>query len=68
MAYLVGAVFIVNTIFGISSYLIFFVIIIPAITFLILGVRPSSKYAVYTGVDDEDCPDQICHRIKGGVK
>ena len=31
MAYLVGAVFIVNTIFGISSYLIFFVIIIPAI-------------------------------------
>ncbi len=50
MAYLVGAVFIVNTIFGISSYLIFFVIIIPAITFLILGVRPSSKYAVYTGI------------------
>ena len=50
MAYLVGAVFIVNTLFGISSYLIFFVIIIPAITFLILGVRPSSKYAVYTGI------------------
>ena len=50
MAYLVGAVFIVNTIFGVSSYLIFFVIIIPAIAFLILGVRPSSKYAVYTGI------------------
>ena len=50
MAYLVGAVFIVNTLFGISSYLIFFVIIIPAITFLILGVRTSSKYAVYTGI------------------
>ncbi|MGC8515600.1 MAG: APC family permease, partial [Thermoplasmata archaeon] len=50
MAYVVGAVFVVNTIFGISSYLIFFVIIIPAITFLILGVRPSSKYAVYTGI------------------
>ena len=50
MAYLVGAVFIVNTLFGISSYLIFFVIIIPAIAFLILGVRPSSKYAVYTGI------------------
>jgi amino acid transporter len=50
MAYVVGAVFIVNTIFGISSYLIFLVIIIPAIAFLILGVRPSSKYAVYTGI------------------
>ena len=50
MAYLVGAVFIVNTIFGISNYLIFFIIIIPAIAFLILGVRPSSKYAVYTGI------------------
>lgn len=50
MAYIVGAVFVVNTIFGISSYLIFLVIVIPAIVFLLLGVRPSSKYAVYTGI------------------
>ena len=50
MAYLVGAVFIVNSIFGISSFLIYFVIIIPAVAFLLLGVRPSSKYAVYTGI------------------
>ncbi len=50
MAYLVGAVFIVNSIFGISSYLIYFAIIIPSIAFLILGVRPSAKYAVYTGI------------------
>ncbi|EQD40618.1 amino acid permease-associated region, partial [mine drainage metagenome] len=31
MAYLVGAVFIVNSIFGISSFLIYFAIIIPSI-------------------------------------
>ncbi len=47
LAYLMGAVFIINLVFGISIYLAFAIIVIPSITFLIIGIRASSTYALY---------------------
>jgi amino acid transporter len=47
LAYLTGAIFIIVTIFGISEYYAFLLIMVPSITFLIVGIKLSSKYALY---------------------
>ena len=47
LAYLMGAVFILNLVFGLSVYLVFAIVVIPSVTFLIVGIRLSSKYAIY---------------------
>ena len=46
-AYVMGAVFILNLVFGISVYLCLAIIVLPSVTFLIIGIRMSSSYAVY---------------------
>ncbi|MHB8372933.1 MAG: amino acid permease [Thermoplasmataceae archaeon] len=50
IAYLMGAVFVVVTIFGLSPLLTMLAIIIPASFFLVAGIKPSAKYAIYTGI------------------
>ncbi len=47
LAYLTGAIFIIVSVFGISEYYAFLLIIIPSITFLIVGIKLSAKYALY---------------------
>ncbi len=50
LAYLIGAIFVVTTIlgsFGITTYYAFLIIMVPSITFLLIGIRLSSKYALY---------------------
>ncbi len=50
LAYLVGAMFVITTIlasFGITTYYAFLIIIVPSISFLLIGIRLSSKYALY---------------------
>ncbi len=47
LAYLTGAIFIIVTVLGISEYYAFLLIIIPSITFLIVGIKLSSRYALY---------------------
>jgi len=49
-AYVVGTAYIVNYVFGISPVLIAFAITIPAFVFLILGIKPTAKYAVFAGL------------------
>ena len=49
-AYAVGTAYIVNYVFGISPAVVALAITIPAFVFLILGVKPSAKYAVFAGV------------------
>ena len=50
MAYVIGAVFVVSTVIGLPSFITLMAIVIPASAFLIAGIRPSAKYAVYTGI------------------
>ena len=50
LAYVVGAVYVVTTIFGFPAFLTLLLIVLPASTFLIMGIKPSAKYAIYTGV------------------
>ena len=50
LAYVIGAVYVVSAIFGFSVYLTLFVIVLPASFFLIVGIKPSAKYAIYTGI------------------
>ena len=50
LAYVIGAVYVVSAIFGFSVYLTLFAIVLPASFFLIVGIRPSAKYAIYTGI------------------
>ena len=50
LAYVIGAVYVVSTIFGFSVYLTLFAIVLPASFFLIVGIKPSAKYAIYTGI------------------
>lgn len=47
LAYLMGAIFILNLVFGISVYLVLAIVVIPSVTFLVIGIRLSSKYAIY---------------------
>ena len=49
-AYAVGTAYIVNYVFGISPVIVALAITIPAFVFLILGVKPSAKYAIFAGV------------------
>ena len=49
-AYVVGTAYIVNYVFGISPAIIALAITIPAFVFLILGVKPTAKYAIFAGV------------------
>ena len=50
LAYVMGAVYVVVTIFNFPIYPTFLVIVLPASLFLIFGVKPSAKYAIYTGI------------------
>ena len=50
LAYLIGAVFVINYILGLPVFLILFAMLIPAILFLVVGIQPSAKYAVYSGI------------------
>ena len=50
LAYVIGAVYVVSVIFGFPVYLTLFVIVLPASFFLIVGIKPSAKYAIYTGI------------------
>ena len=50
LAYVIGAIFVVTAIFNVSGYVVFFAIVTPAALFLIMGIRPSAKYAVYSGI------------------
>ncbi len=50
LAYVIGAVYVVSAIFGFSVYLTLFAIVLPASFFLIVGIKPSAKYAIYTGI------------------
>ncbi|MHB1440033.1 MAG: amino acid permease [Cuniculiplasma sp.] len=47
LAYLVGGIFIITTVLGISGYLAFLLIMVPSITFLIVGISASAKYALF---------------------
>ena len=49
-AYVIGAVYVINYVFGISPVIVALAITIPAFVFLIFGIRPSAKYAVFAGV------------------
>jgi amino acid transporter len=49
-AYVVGTAYIVNYVFGISPAVIALAITIPAFVFLILGVKPTAKYAIFAGI------------------
>jgi amino acid transporter len=49
-AYVVGTAFVVGYALGVSPSLIALVITAAAITLVVLGVKPSSKYAVATGI------------------
>ncbi|MCL4356859.1 MAG: amino acid permease [Candidatus Thermoplasmatota archaeon] len=50
MAYVTGAVYVVSIIFGFPIYLTLLGIVLPASVFLILGIKPSATYAIYTGI------------------
>ncbi|MDG6907922.1 MAG: amino acid permease [Nitrososphaerota archaeon] len=49
-AYVIGAVYVINYVFGISPVITALAISVPAFIFLILGIRPSAKYAVFAGI------------------
>ncbi len=46
LAYLVGGIFIITIVLGIPTYFSFLMIMVPTVTFLILGVTSSAKYAL----------------------
>lgn len=47
LAYLTGAIFIIINILGISEYYAFLLIMVPSVTFLVVGISMSAKYALY---------------------
>lgn|GEM_PF-92463 len=49
-AYVIGAVYVINYVFGISPVIVALAITIPAFIFLIFGIKPSAMYAVLAGV------------------
>jgi amino acid transporter/CBS domain-containing protein len=46
IAYVMGAIFILHLVFGISVFIALAIIVIPSVTFLIIGIRLSSRYAL----------------------
>ncbi len=50
LAYVIGAVYVVTLVFGVSTYITLLAIVLPASFFLIMGIKPSAKYAIYTGI------------------
>ncbi len=49
-AYVIGAAYIINYVFGFSTILVSLCMTLPAFLFLILGIRPSAKYAIVAGI------------------
>ncbi len=49
-AYVIGAVYVINYVFGISPPIIALAITLPAFLFLVFGIKPSAKYAVFAGI------------------
>jgi amino acid transporter/CBS domain-containing protein len=49
-AYAIGTVYVINYVFGISPMIVALAITVPAFLFLMLGMRPSAKYAVFAGI------------------
>ncbi|WP_337860207.1 amino acid permease [Ferroplasma sp.] len=47
LAYLTGSIFIITAVLGISEYYAFLLIMVPSVTFLIVGISMSAKYALY---------------------
>ncbi len=50
LAYVIGAVYVVSAVFGFPVYPTLLAIVLPASFFLIVGIKPSAKYAIYTGI------------------
>ena len=50
LAYVIGAVFVVTAIFGFPYQLTLMAILVPSITFILIGIKPSAKYAIYSGI------------------
>ncbi len=50
LAYVIGSVFVVTTVFGFPVLPTLLLIVLPASLFLVLGIKPSAKYAIYTGI------------------
>ena len=50
LAYAIGAVYVVSVVFGFPTYLTLLAIVLPSSALLIAGIRPSAKYAIYTGI------------------
>ena len=46
-AYVMGAVYILHLVFGIPVFLALAIIVVPSVTFLVIGIRLSSSYALY---------------------
>ncbi len=49
-AYVLGAVYVINYVLGIPTIAVALAISLPASAFLILGIRPSAKYALFSGM------------------
>lgn len=47
LAYLAGAVFVISLILGIPVYFSFLIISVPSVILLIIGIKTSSRYAIY---------------------
>ena len=47
LAYFVGGIFIITTVLGIPVLYAFLIIMVPSVTFLIIGIGVSSKYAIF---------------------
>ncbi len=50
LAYVIGAVYVVSVVFDFPIYLTLLAIVLPASAFLVVGIKPSAKYAIYTGI------------------
>lgn len=50
LAYVMGAVYVLVTVLAFPIYPTFLTIVLPASLFLIFGIKPSAKYAIYTGI------------------
>ncbi|WP_157463143.1 APC family permease [Caldisphaera lagunensis] len=49
-AYIVGASFLLHYVFNLNPLISALIVFIPAITFLIMGTKPSAKYAEFSGI------------------
>ena len=49
-AYVIGATYVINYVFGISPVLVALAITLPAFIFLIFGIKPTAKYAIFAGI------------------